>query len=485
MKDSFVFSFYRPKVDSREAFVAQLNGLYRNNQGFARLIGTQVAPAWADGRLIAEVTPKHLPALEWWLANFWTRNSGMPRNEAILRAKIGQAQLKGRRVTPDARARKAAKLRQALTDLWSNSAEAPTAKTLVNKQDAFAKVIRWQEANEDDLKRVGEWRDDAINLPFRTEDPMDLRPEASNIPNHELELFAEEHHVHVDASSDRSDEEWAHGTPGRNMVHIAGEAIRWEDLPNHADRIVTNAVMNQDLGTLDFLASALESLEERESRQTWGYVNLSDDAGTLTLRVRTWRNTTNQRSGKPIPVLPMEKRVAAEPKAVVAAPQGDWYHSSIKEWEREAKRNKGVADALAEFQKEQAEANARRELLNADDSETAVPQDHEETPETILQLLTEDREERLELGEEIPEWLARQIAFYTHVVNKAKTKGDAEPATATQQTQAPAASILESIQSALVNTRDQLETELELTRKARRGLVGQLAHTRLLAQQAS
>src|SRR5690606_18516249 len=194
---TFVFSFYRPKAKTRQEFVAQLNGLYRNNKGFARLIGTQVAPAWADGRLIAEVLPEHLPALEWWLAQFWSRNSGMPQDEALLRAKIGQAQLKGRRVSPDKAARKAAKLRTALKDLWSEKAEAPGAKILVNKQDVFAKVTRWQEADEKDLKRIGEWRDDAINLPFRIEEPMDLRPSATSLPTaHELEdLYAEEHFV--------------------------------------------------------------------------------------------------------------------------------------------------------------------------------------------------------------------------------------------------------------------------------------------------
>jgi len=481
-----MFSFYRPNVASREEFVAQLNQLYQRNQGFARLIGTQVAPAWADGRLIAEVMPQHLPALEWWLAQFWTRNSGMTRPEALLRSKIGQAQLKGRRVSPAARNRKAAKLRKSLADLWSQQAEAPKAKTLVNKQDAFAKVTRWQEANENDLKRIREWRDDAINLPFRTEDPMDLRPGAPNIPTHELELFAEEHHEHVDTSSYRSDEEWAHGTPRRTSVTIGGKVIRYEDLPAAAPEIITEAVMNNDMGTLDFLESTLESLEERESRQTWGYVSLTDNAGTLTLRTRTWRNTTNRSTGKAVPFLPLEKRAVPEPKRVVAVPEGPQYHSSIADWEKAAKKDKGAAAAYAKFQTEQAEANARRQLLNADDEATALPADHEETPDSILALLTEDRDERLEATEDIPEWLNRQIAFYTHVVKKAMAKGEAAPATAETQKQAPAASILEGLQNALENTRNQLETELELTKgKARRGLTGQLAHIRLLAQQAS
>src|SRR5690554_4120055 len=172
MKDRhFVFSFYRPKVKGSKDFVAQLNGLYRNNDKFARLIGTQVAPAWADGRLIAEVLPEHLPALEWWLAQFWARNSGMPKDEAILRATVGQAQLKGRRVTPDARARKNAKVRDAVAEFWRQQSEAPTAKTLVDKWDASAKVKRWLEANHDDLERIGEWRNDAIDITFRTETP--------------------------------------------------------------------------------------------------------------------------------------------------------------------------------------------------------------------------------------------------------------------------------------------------------------------------
>lgn len=487
MTGTFVFSFYRPKIKSRKDFVAQLSQLYRDNKGFARLIGTQVAPAWADGRLTAEVLPQHLPALEWWLANFWARNSGMPMDEAILRAKIGQAQLKGRRVTPDARAYKAAKLRTALKELWSQQAEAPKAKTLVNKQDVFAKVTRWLEADKKDLERIGEWRDDAINLPFRVEEPMDLRPSAASLPTvPELDdLFAEEHFVHVDTSGDRSDEEWAHGTPGRNFVYIAGKEVRWDDLPDEADEIVTQAVMSQDLGTLDALNAALESYEERQARQTWGYVNLGDDTGSITLRVRTWSNYTRKRTGKPIPVLPLEKRKAAEPKREVSAPVGAWYHSSLAEWERAAKTDKLAAAALAEFQQEQAEANARRTILNQDDAETAVPANHEETPESILEFLTEDRDERLELGEDIPTWLTRQLAFYTHVVNKAKA-GERQTATApaTQQ-ERPAAHVLEGLSKVVENTRVQLETELELTPgKSRRGLVGQLAHLRMLEAQA-
>lgn len=486
MTGTFVFSFFRHRAKTRQEFVAELNRLYRNNKGFARLIGTQVAPAWADGRLIAEVLPEHLPALEWWLAQFWSRNSGMPQDEALLRAKIGQAQLKGRRVSPDRAARKAAKLRTALKGLWSQKAAAPDAKILVNKQDVFAKVTRWQEADEKDLKRIGEWRDDAINLPFRIEEPMDLRPSATNLPTaHELEdLYAEECFVHVDTSGDRSDEEWAHGTPGRNTVNIAGKTLRYEDLPDHADEIITNAVMNQDLGTLEFLNAALESLEEREARQTWGYVNLSDGTGSLTLRVRTWRNTTRQRVGKPIPVLPPEKRKAPEPKRVVEVPVGAWYHSSIAEWERAAKTDKRAAEALAEFHQEQADAKVRRSILDQDDAETAVPDNHEETPETILELLTEDRDERIENGEEIPSWLTRQIAFYTHVVNKAQGESQAAAAPANNQ-ERPAARVLSELQKVVENNRVQLETELELTPgKARRGLVGRLAHLRMLEEKS-
>lgn len=488
MTGNFVFSFYRPKAKARPEFVAELNKLYRSNKGFARLIGTQVAPAWADGRLIAEVLPQHLPALEWWLAMFWSRNSGMPQDEAVLRAKIGQAQLKGRRVSPDARARKAAKLRTALTAMWNQQAEAPKAKILVNKQDVFAKVTRWLEADENDLKRIGEWRDDAINLPFRVEDPMDFRPSAANLPAvPELEdLYAEEHYEHEDKSALRSHEEWAHGTPDRDKVRIAGQVFKYDDLPEVADDLITTAVLSNDLGTIDALNAALESYEERQARQTWGYVNLGDGMGSITLRVRTWSNIARRRTGKPIPVLPPEKRKAPEAKREISVPFGAWYHSSIAEWERAAKTDERIAAALAEFQQEQAEAKARRDILDQDDAATAVPANHEETPESILELLTEDRDERLELGEEIPTWLTRQIAFYTHVVNKAK-EGERQTATAPATRQErPAANVLEGLQQVLKNTRAQLETELDLTPgKARRGLVGQAAHLRMLEAQAA
>jgi len=509
--EEFVFSFLRPKVRSGREFVAQLSKLYTTNHKFARLIGTQVAPAWADGRLVAEVMPQHLPFLEQWLAHFWARNSGMPLEEALLRAKIGQARLKGRRVSPDGRPVRAKKLRDSLAALWAKREGEPEALVLVKKQDKHAHVTRWMRADTTDLAQVEEWAFENVDLPYHVVQPWDLRPEAVSLPTVPAldDLHVEEHYEHVDKALLRSDEEWAHGNPDRDKVRIGEQVIKIDDLPEVARDLYARAALAQDGYALDALDAAMESYEERQARQTWGYVNLSDGLGTVTVRVRTWTETNRRRVGKPIPVLPPEKRKAPERGQAREAPFGPWYHSSIERWEQAAKTDKRLAEALAEFREEQAKEQARRELLNADHDEVHQGLKDTFTLGEILELLTEDRDERIAEGENVPAWLERQIAFYEHAARQAvrrmKRAGiepeeeilkrlqqecltddvNAENDDDDDGSATPAAAMLPTVIRAATADRIQLETELELTRgKARRGLVGELARLRLLEKQA-
>ena len=474
----FTFKFFRPRLDARQ-FVQELNKLYRSNQKFARLIGTQVAPAWAAGTLIVEVLPKHRAALEWFIANFWSANSGMTKEEALIRAKIGQTTLKGAKaLTPDQRARKAKKLQNALSAYWNGLESAPEPVTLLVKRDEFAGTKRWMRADENDLKRVGEWKDDGINIPFRSEDPMDLRPMAS--PSGVGEIHVEEFYEDRDTSGDRSHEEWAHGTARRTVAKVGDEWIQLDEVQFHAARLARVAAAMSNTDMLDELEDALEAAEARNATPTWAFVQIEDETGSAVVRVRAWK-TTNRLPGTPPPFLPKEKRRVMQPVEPKHGPDGLWYHSSIAEWERIAKKDKAAAAALQQFQEEQAEREARRALLNKDHDTTQLDSEWEPTPAEILELLTDDVNERQELGEEVPAWLERQVAFYTHVVEKANQRAAQETAAASAQVEAPQAAALGGVVDVIRNSLYQLETELELSQgNARRGLVGEIAHLRHL-----
>lgn len=481
---TFTFTFLQPTLTPRQ-FADALSARYRSNHKFARMIGTRVAPAWANGTLEVDIDPRHQPNLERWLAHFWSRNSGMTQEEALLRAQIGMTTLKGATPTPAARARKSNKLRQALKDLWSTVPDAPSPKTLINRFDPPARVYRWMQADKADAKRVNEWKAEALDLPFRIGEPWDLRPAARDTLPQVIDIHVDTLHTDNDTASDRKREDWAHASDApSDFVKVGEDWFRLNQIPRLAPDLARVAAAAGDEEALDSLEAAFERIERDQQPNVWSTLQLEGATGSTYARVRTWVESNRRPTGKR-PPFRTERREHA-PVTPKLAPHGPWYHSGIKEWQVAAQGDKELAAQLEQHQQQYAEFTARKQTLendakyvNGDDDDPNNVERWNPTPAQILELLQEDKSERAEHGEPIPTWLERQIAFYTHVVAK-----DEQPPTTDANDEEPACDPkLDTVGAITAQYRTelhQLERELELSKKPRRGLIGSIAQLRIL-----
>lgn len=482
---TFTFTFLQPTLTPRQ-FADALSARYRSNHKFARMIGSRVAPAWANGTLEVDIEPRHQPNLERWLGLFWSRNSGMTKEEALLRAQIGMTTLKGATPNPAARARKSNKLRQALNDLWSTVPDAPSPKTLINRFDPPSRLYRWVQADKADAKRVNEWKAEALDLPFRIGEPWDLRPAARDTLPQVIDIHVDTLHAGIDITSDRKRGDWAHASDApSDFVKVGGDWFRLNQIPRLAPGLARVAAAAGDEEALDSLEAAFERIERDQQPNVWSTLQLEGDTGSTHTRVRTWVESSRHPAGKRPPFLTEQpKRQLATPKL---APEGPLYHSSILAWHIESiGGNKGLAQQLEAYQQQRAASAARRKILendakevNGDDDDPNNVERWNPTPAQILELLEEDKRERAEHGEPIPTWLERQIAFYTHVVAK-----DEQPPTTHANDEEPACDPkLDPVGAIIAQYRTelhQLERELELSKKPRRGLIGRIAELRIL-----
>jgi hypothetical protein len=491
------FSFVRTKLSAKEVFSA-LSDLYKANKGFATLISTRVAPSWAAGTLKLDVLPQHQRAVERWLSEFWGRNSGMPLDLARLQADIGKAELsepkkagtdgrkrRPRKLSPEARAKRAAQQRAAEARFWEE-ATAPRPIALIQKYDPHTGRKRWMQGAVNDLKKIARDHDDGVDLTSMVVTPWDLRPQVRDLPAQEIDLpYVDTLHVDRDASGDKSEGEWAHATPRSTTVRIGDVTMSLADVETDT---ALNAVLTADgaleleEAALDFDA-AVERLAQSTHSSPWVLLDLGDG---VYVRSRAWTETQTLNRPRAYAPKRMVKVTSGSyvPKErdyvdPTYALKGTWLHSSEEAWERAAQEDAGVAEALSEFRTERTAYEARRHELAVDDLSSRPSQEVPGAREILAMLLDDKRQRRL-AKEDVPAWLEGDIAFYRGVVAKAKTARKTAETLGTRLGDPNGLSMLVVL---MREELEALEVEAATSPKVRRGLMGEIARLRLLLQE--